>query len=194
VQVIYIKFQVGVGNANVIYGSFAALPLFLIWLQLSWRIVLFGTEVSFAHQNVDTYEFEHDCLNVSHAFKRMVSLQIATILVKRFVDGRPPLAASQVSDQIDIPIRLVEDILFELTEAGIISEIKESTYKQSSYQPARDINQLTIFFVNDALDKKGASDIPVVRTAELAKIQESLKDFADQINHSVANTLLRDIQ
>ena len=192
VQVIYIKFQVGVGNANVIYGSFAALPLFLIWLQLSWRIVLFGTEVSFAHQNVDTYEFEHDCLNVSHAFKRMLSLQIATILVKRFVDGQPPLTASEISDQIDVPIRLVQNILFELTEAGIVSENKDATYKQSSYQPARDINQLTIYFVNDALDKKGVSDIPVVRTSELVKIQEALKDFEDRIKHSPANCLLKE--
>jgi membrane protein len=193
VQIVYIKFQVGVGNANVIYGSFAAIPLFLIWLQVSWRVVLFGTEVSFAHQNVDTYEFEHDCLNVSHNFKRMLSLQIATILVKRFVAGQPPLTASRISDQIDVPIRLVQDILFELTEAGIISEIKDVTYKESAYQPARDINQLTICSVNDVLDKKGASDIPVARTAELEKIQVSLKDFEVQIKRSVANCLLKDI-
>lgn len=193
VQIIYIKFQVGVGNANVIYGSFAALPLFLLWLQLSWRIVLFGTEVSFAHQNIDTYEFEHDCLNVSHTFKRMVSLQIATMVVKRFVGGQSPLTASQISDEIDIPIRLVEDILFELTEAGIMSEMKDSTYKQSLYQPARDSHHLTICFINNVLDKKGVSDIPVVRTAELIKIQESLKDFEERIEHSPANRLLKDI-
>ncbi len=193
VQVIYIKFQIGVGNANVIYGSFAALPLFLIWLQLSWRIVLFGTEVSFAHQNVDTYEFEHDCLNASHSFKRILSLQIATILVKRFVDGQPPLTASQISDEIDIPIRLVQDILFELTEAGILSEIKDATYKQSAYQPARDINQLTICFVSAALDNKGASDIPVAQTAALVKIQQALKGFEDQVDRSPSNCLLKDI-
>jgi membrane protein len=64
-QMVYVTFQVGAAKANAIYGSFAALPLFLIWLQLSWRIVLFGTELVFAHQNVDTYEFEHDCRNAS---------------------------------------------------------------------------------------------------------------------------------
>ncbi|MBF0483122.1 MAG: YihY/virulence factor BrkB family protein [Candidatus Omnitrophica bacterium] len=193
VQVIYIKFQVGVGNANAIYGSFAALPLFLIWLQLSWRIVLFGTEVSFAHQNVDTYEFEHDCLNVSHNFKRMLTLQITTILVKRFASGDSPLTAREISDQLDIPIRLVEDILFELTAAGILSETKNATEKQSSYQPGRDINQLTIYFVNDTLDKRGTGNIPVAQTAELAKIKESLKDFEAQILQCSGNLLLKDI-
>jgi len=193
VQILYIKFQIGAGRANAIYGSFAALPLFLIWLQLSWRIVLFGTEVSFAHQNVDTYEFEHDCLDASHSFKRTLALQTATILVKRFANGQAPLTANQISDQLDIPIRLTQDILFELTEAGVVSEITDATYKQSSYQPAQDINRMTIHFVTEVLDKKGTSDIPVARTPELEKIQKALDEFEKQINQSPANCLLKDI-
>lgn len=193
VQIIYINFQVGVAHFNVIYGSFSALPLFLIWLQMSWRILLFGAEVSFAHQNVDTYEFEHDCLNVSHVFKRLLALQIAGILVKRFASGQTPLTAIQISDSLDIPIRLVQDMLFELTKAGIISEIKEATYKQSSYQPARDINQLTIHYVMDVMDKQGGGDIPVARTPELEKLQETLKEFEKLIGLSPKNTLLKDL-
>jgi membrane protein len=65
VQWAYITFQVGINRYNAIYGSFAALPLFLIWLQLSWLILLYGAEVSFAHQNVATYEFEQDCMRIS---------------------------------------------------------------------------------------------------------------------------------
>ncbi len=193
VQVIYIKFQVGVGQANVVYGSFSALPLFLIWLQMSWRILLFGAEISFAHQNVDTYEFEHDCLNVSYSFKRLLALQIAGILVKRFAHGQEPLTAIEISDGLDIPIRLVRDILFELSEAGIVTEIKEVTYKQSSYQPARDINQLSVQFVSDALDKQGVGDIPVAQTPELVKLHEIMRNFEDTLKHSPHNRLLKDI-
>ncbi len=193
VQIIYIKFQVGVAGANVIYGSFAALPLFLLWLQLSWRVVLFGTEVSFAHQNVDTYEFEHDCLNVSHKTKRLLSLQIMSALVKRFAAGEPALTAAQISDEFDIPIRLVEEILFELTAVGLISEVREAVYKESSYQPARDISHLTVFFVSDVLDKKGTGEVPVVRTPDLIKLQEALQSFEDQIKKSSMNCLLKDI-
>ncbi len=193
VQIIYIQFQVGVGSANVVYGSFAALPLFLLWLQISWRIVLFGTEVSFAHQNVDTYEFEHDCLNVSPSFKRLLALHIASTLVKRFADAQAPLTASQISDALDIPIRLVQDILFELTQVGIIAEVNDPTYKQSSYQPARDTNQLTVHLVIDVLDKKGASDIPVVKTAGLVKLEKTLQVFEDQVKNSSLNVLLKNI-
>ncbi|MBN2033207.1 MAG: YihY/virulence factor BrkB family protein, partial [Deltaproteobacteria bacterium] len=69
-QKAYIYFQVGVAQYNAIYGSFAALPLFLIWVQLSWFIVLFGAEISFAVDNEENYEFEPDCLTVSLHFKR----------------------------------------------------------------------------------------------------------------------------
>ena len=193
VQVIYIHFQIGVGKANVIYGSFAALPLFLIWLQLSWRIVLFGAEVSFAHQNEDTYEFEHDCLNVSRGFKELLALRITCAVVKRFVLGQTPLTAKQITEEFDIPIRLVRDILFELTEAGVLAELTDPANRQSSFSPARDIQQLTVQFVLEAIDRKGTDNIPVVEGPELVELKGTLKTFDELIRRSPANKLLKDI-
>ncbi|MDD2703689.1 MAG: YhjD/YihY/BrkB family envelope integrity protein, partial [Candidatus Omnitrophica bacterium] len=193
VQYFYIIFQIGVANSNAIYGSFAALPLFLLWLQLSWRIVLFGTEISFAHQNVDTYEFEHDCLNASYAFKKRISLEITCVLAKRFAAGQKPLTGGQIADALEIPIRLVQDVMFNLVECGIVSEIREPDYKQLSYQPARDINTLTIQYVSDVLDDRGTMDIPVGDTEELKRISESLKFFSDLTRKSPANRLLKDM-
>ncbi len=193
VQIIYIRFQIGAGNANVIYGSFAALPLFLIWLQLSWRIVLFGAEVSFAHQNVDTYEFEHDCLNVSYGFKRLLSLRIVCEAVKRFSLAQKPITAKQVTEELDIPIRLARDILYELAQAGIIAELKGPTEKQVSFQPALDISRLTVQYVLEILDQKGTDKVPVIESPELLKLRESLTAFGDMIRRSPANKLLKDI-
>ena len=101
----YVNFQIGVAKYNAIYGSFAALPLFLVWLQLSWLVVHFGAEVSFAHQNVDTYEFEPDCLRISYSFKRLLSLSIAHFIIKSFSSGDTPPAGEAISHALDIPIR-----------------------------------------------------------------------------------------
>ncbi|MCP4667523.1 MAG: YihY/virulence factor BrkB family protein, partial [Deltaproteobacteria bacterium] len=139
----YIYFQIGVAKYNAIYGSFAALPLFLVWLQLSWLIVLFGAEISFANQNVDTYEFEPDSLKVSAAFKRLLSLQVAHLLVKNFQNGEKPLTAEQISHNLEIPIRLVNTMLYELVESGVLSDARAGSYKELAYQPGRDINGLT---------------------------------------------------
>jgi len=71
-QNVYVAFQIGVAQYNAIYGSFAALPLFLVWLQVSWMIVLFGAEISYAHQNEQTFEFEPDRLKLSEGYKQLV--------------------------------------------------------------------------------------------------------------------------
>jgi membrane protein len=193
VQMLYIHFQIGVGKMNVIYGSFAALPLFLVWLQLSWRIVLFGAEVSFAQQNADTYEFEHDCLEVSPAFKKLLSLRIASLVIGRFAAGQMPLTTSGISDVLDIPVRLVRTILFELTGTGILAELRDAANKESSFHPARDIHQITIQFVIDALENKGTDNIPVLQDTEFLRLKETLGGFSQTLRQSPANRKLMDI-
>jgi membrane protein len=189
----YISFQVGVAQYNAIYGSFAALPLFLIWLQISWLIVLFGAEISFALQNIDTYEFEPDCLRVSTSFKKLISLQTAHLLIKNFSNGHAPLTAIQISHTLETPIRLVSQILYEFVESGIASETKTEEYNQFAYQPSRDINILTIKYIFDALEQRGTDEIPVAQTRELKTLSEALKTFNDTIEKSPANRLLKDI-
>ena len=189
----YIAFQVGVAKYNAIYGSFAALPLFLVWLQLSWLVVLFGAEISFAHQNVDTYEFEPDCLRISYSFKRLMALQIAHSITKSFHKGEKPLTPTDISHKLDIPIRLVRQILYELVKSGVASEVKREDDKTVAYQPAQDIGKLTIESVISSLERDGSDNIPLAENQELKKISESLKTFSNAIQTSSANLSLKDI-
>jgi membrane protein len=189
----YITFQVGMARYNAIYGSFAALPLFLIWIQLSWLIVLFGAEISFAYQYVDTYDFEPDRRYISPAFKKLLSLQVSRLIISTFLKADPPLSAISISKTLQIPIRLVEQILEELVEAGILSDTDVKKNKEMSYQPARDINAITINTVIEALEQKGVNNIPVAQTAELRHLSEALKKLNEEIEKSPANRLLKDI-
>lgn len=193
VQLIYIYFQVGVANYGAIYGSFAALPLFLIWLQLSWLIVLFGAEVSFAEQNVETYEFEADCLKVSHSFRELLSLNIAHLCVKKFRQAEKALSADEVSHELEIPVRLVRQILFELVEARVLSEVKLDDRETMAYQPARDIEDLTITNVLNQLNRRGVNWIPLDNTGDLEKLKGRLTQFQEGIEKSPANVPLKDI-
>jgi membrane protein len=189
----YIAFQVGVARYNAIYGSFAALPLFLVWLQMSWLVVLFGAEISFSLQNVDTYEFEPDCLRVSVSFKKLLSLRITHLMVKNFSEGKPPLTATMITHALEVPIRLVRQVLFELTESGIVSAVVTEDGENPAYQPGRDSNSLTIQCVIDALEKRGVNTIPTPNTKELKVLSESLQAFNDTLVHSPANKLLKSI-
>lgn len=192
-QVGYIYLQVAIAKNNPVYASLVALPLLLIWLQASWAIILIGAEVSFAHQNVDMYEFEPDYLKISSHFKKLLSLQIAHLLISNFSKGDKPLTAAQISQALEIPVRVVRWILDDLVDCKILSDMKTDEYTEFTYQPAIDINILTIQYIINALDKKGVSHIPVARTEELETLTETLKELGNLIENSPANKLLKDI-
>jgi membrane protein len=190
----YISLQIGIAKQNAVYGSFAALPLFFTWLQISWMIVLFGAEISFAHQNVEMFEFEEECLGVSHTFKRLLSLRVAQLVITRFTQGEKAWDNEQISRELEIPIRLVNQILYDLVTSGILSEVMVEQEKSIAYEPARDPDTLTINYVIEALERRGSDNIPVARSQELDRLIESLREFSDLLDKSKANRRLRDIQ
>jgi membrane protein len=189
----YISLQIGVTKHNAVYGSFAALPLFFIWLRFSWLIVLFGAEISFANQNVETYEFEEECLTVSQSFKRLLSLKVAHSLVKRFTAGEKPWDAPTIAHELEIPVRLVNQILFELVESGIASEVMVDQDKNAGFEPARDPDTISIKYVIDALERRGSDNVPVAKSETLNQISGSLKAFSELVERSEANKLLKEI-
>ena len=131
----YIAFQIGAAKYDAVYGSFAALPLFLIWMQYSWYIVLFGAELSFANQNVDHYELESEIKNISIRYRRVTSLLLANLVVKNFAEGKAPLTAMQIAERLDMPIRLARLIIYDFTETEILTEIKTTKEKEIAYHP-----------------------------------------------------------
>ncbi len=189
----YIVFQVGVSRFNAIYGSFAAFPLFLVWLQLSWVILLMGAEFSFARQNSEKSELGPDSLDISLHFKKILSLQVAYLLVKQFQKGKKPLSAEKITHLTQIPFHLVGQIIDELVESEVISETVDHDNHVMTFQPAVDINMLTVKYILDALERRGDQELPVTETAELKTISNTLQTFGDIIEKSSENKLLKDI-
>lgn len=193
VQAIYLSLQIGVARYSAIYGSFAALPLFLVWIQISWLVVLLGAEISFAHQHEDTYEFEPDCLRISPGFKRLVTLFVAHRCVKLFGNGERPPSADEIARELEAPIRLVKQVLHELVEARVLSEVCADDDQDPAYQPARDTDELTVESVLRRIDEHGSNSIPIAPLAELEKLTESLETFQNLATESPANVKLKEI-
>jgi membrane protein len=166
----YVSSQVGVARFNTIYGSFAALPLFLIWVQYSWFVVMFGAELVFANQNVDHYELENEIVNISDRYKRVIALTIANHVVKNFHEGKEPLTAMEIAKQLDLPVRLVRNVIFDFTETGIFNEVRMPNDKETGYQPGITDSKLTVNYIIDKLDEKGINSLPIENQAELAKL------------------------
>jgi len=189
-QVIYISFQIGVAQYNAIYGGFAALPLFLIWLNMSWLIVLLGAEITFAFQHSETYEFDHECRALKPAYKRLLTLWVMHVLIKNFQKGDCPLGVDDISMMLRMPARLVRQILTELTLCGMAAEVNGAGKGAIRYQPGRDISAITIASVVEALDGYGGTGLQVTETEELKKLEQHLEQFRFLVAGSSENRLL----
>jgi membrane protein len=190
-QWFYIDFQVGVSRYNAIYGSFAALPLFLIWIQFSWLIVLFGAEVSFANQNVDMYEFETETDRISAQSKRNLSLLILNFVVKRFVNGEEALTAHELSSSLKIPVRLMRVLLNNLIQCNILVRTISSDTKNPAYQPAQHIDNFSVAYVIKALDNLGANLEP--DSPEMKSILNIQNAITANIGGIMENILVKEI-
>ncbi|MCX6325230.1 MAG: YihY/virulence factor BrkB family protein [Bacteroidia bacterium] len=192
-QWLYIDLQFGISKLSAIYGSFAAVPLFIIWLQSSWIVVLLGAELSFANQNVSRYEFESEALNISNYQKRALVLMIMHMIIRNFSIGEKPISAEHIAMTLKIPVRLSRDILQDLSTVNLVSIIHENEQKERLYQPALDINRLTVSYVFSRLDKKGVEQIMVVKNKDYNKVIMMLEKFDKLIAKSDFNILIKDL-
>ncbi len=193
IQWLYIDLQFGITKLSAIYGSFAAIPLFIVWLQSSWIVVLLGAELSFANQNVSRYEFESEALMIGNHQKRLLSLMILNLIVRNFSMGEKPIGSETIGANLKIPVRLVREILQEMTDANLVSIIHENEQKQRLYQPSLDINKMTISFVFNRLDKKGNEHLLVSKNKDYEKVASILDKFDKMIAKSDSNILIKNL-
>jgi membrane protein len=190
-QGVYIQLQISLSNYNAIYGSFAALPLFILWLQLSWSIVLFGAEVSSALERMDSHEYDPDRLSFSHAFRLRVALGVLHRIIRAFDRGDKPTAAD-LAKQLDLPATLVNRLVTWLVKAGLVSEVVR-TPGVSAYQPARDPDHLTLHEARERLERQGPDDWSLGDLGPFQIIHEGLETMAQSALESDGNRKLKEL-
>lgn len=166
-QMLYINGQVYLSRYNVVYGSFAAIPLLLLWLQISCLIVLLGAEISYASQNIQNFDYEIDSRNISKRYKNFLTLFITHQIIKQFEEQKPPLSSFQIAQYYKLPIRLVNQILAELIDTKVLIEVFCDSKRSKTYQPALDINQLTVTMLFEKLESYGSEEFLTNKNSEL---------------------------
>ena len=170
-QWFYIAFQFGVSRYNGIYGSFAALPLFLVWLQVSWLIVLVGAELSYAIQNVKLYEFERDANTLSPKRTKILSMLLLATIVQRFQLGERPLTSDELSQEHGIPLRLVNRLLHWMVETKLLSMVYTEDEKVPAYEPGQTTEKYSI---NNLVQKHDECGTTITARGKLLPIIEAL--------------------
>ena len=189
----YVKFQIGANQLNAIYGGFAALPLFLIWLQYSWYIVLFGAEIAFANQNVDHYELDNEIKKLSIRYKKVIALMIANIVAKGFYQGDKAMTSIQIAEKLDLPVRLARTIINEFVECGIFIEMKTDTEKEIVYQPGVTESKFTVKYLLETLEKNGTNSLQMIDTIELKNINQLMQQLDRSLEVEMGSVYIKDI-
>lgn len=163
-QTLYINGVLWISRYNAIYGSFAAFPLLLLWLQLSWSITLYGAQLSYTIQNIQSFAFGQATMRVSRRYLDFVCLIIISRITRRFAQQREtPYDATSLSNECRIPLRMTVDALYRLEQVGLVVEIHYGDDATAYYQPAVDTSLLSVGYVVALLDRYGTEDFRIDR-------------------------------
>jgi len=191
----YVYLQSWMSSYNAIYGSFAALPLFLIWLQTSWQILLFGGELSFAYQNIDKFAEERESLLVSYDNRRKVMLAVMLVVVDRFCGAEGgAVTASEVRRTLNLPTRIVNSTLYSLARAGLLIVVRgDDNESEDRFTPSRDVTSLTVYDVLEAVEQRSRSGLDTATNPYLHRMCDALERVKETARGSGDNLLLTSI-
>lgn len=190
----YLYVQRWMTSYNAIYGSFAALPLLLIWLQVSWQILLFGGELSFAYQNTSRFGEERESLLVSYDQRRKILLAAMLTVIRHFREKGGAVPADTIRDRLELPTRIVNDVLFQLVQAGQLIAVRSGDgEREVAYAPAHEISSMTVYGVLEAVERAGQTAFDFAPTPELARIDRELELLKGTARASQDNVKLIDL-
>jgi len=185
----FIHFQVGVAKYNAIYGTLAALPVFMAWIYTSWVIVLFGVEIVAAHQSRKAFLHDIEPGNLSYATREALALVILLTVAGSFYREERPWTLERLANERSVPLRTARRLLAKLVASGylLIAEGK------GAYYPARDLEHVRISTLIRDLKHQGG-DIPLAESDQLGEMTRELILKLDKLtDEAFAGLTLKDL-
>lgn len=188
----YSIYQVKSTNYSVIYGSLAALPFFLIWIYISWAIVLFGANIVFANENANSYEWEEGFGKLTFRFKQVLGLWLMTHISYNFMKGLPPFTPQQISEKGLVPLRMVNQVTGELIQQGFLIEVSGPKY-EGGFMPGKPCEDILVSDIFDNLASEG-KQMPEFFPDDIARVSwQVLDDYKQAISDSGINLTMEDV-
>jgi membrane protein len=176
---------------SAIYSSFAILILFLIWLYLSWLILLFGASVAFYQQHPEYLVAEGGEPRLSNRMRERLALVIMSLIGGRYVAGQPAWTMRELTQGLGVPMHAVDVVLSALKQAKLLVE---SNSDPPAYLPARDLAAISVRQLLEAVRSAGEdrflnpAGLPVSEP-----VAQVLTRLEQALNASMGNVTVKDL-
>ena len=186
-QWVYITFQIGIKNYNAIYATFATVLIFLLWLNISWQIILLGAEIGFGLQNHSTFAMEMRSHTANMKTRLSLAIAVLANASDAMLNGAKCFCAPAFAQEHGAPIRLLNEVVNELVKTGFLTPVWDPK-GQGNFVLMRAPDKVRLADVVEALLASGASPNslglnnhlqPAVLEA-LARIEKPLFSGLDQ--------------
>ena len=193
-QNLYLSGQIWVSQYNAIYGSFAALPLLLLWMQMSWVICLYGAELSFAAQNMRNFEFEEDTRNISRRYYDFLCIVVCGLIYSEFPHRK--FTTEEISGILHLPSKLTGNIVSHLRDLQIIDETIDNRGREEEHvwDPGKPVESYTIGQLAEDIDVRGSSDFRYHYTEIFSREWQTLVNMRNAEKEIGQNFTLRSLQ
>lgn len=191
-QLLFVNGQIYVSKYNAIYGSFAFLPLLLIWLQLSWLVLLCGCVLTYSLQNVFTFNFNNNSDKLSLNGWHSIALIVMSVVSQRFIARKTPLSRVEIASEYDLPIRVVTRIIDKLHKCDLLYTVRleNGRYCES---PAIELDNFTVADFLNAYNSEGETEfIPNIRQI-YSELFEIILPIRKKCEAEYSNLLIRDL-
>lgn len=194
-QWLFVSGQLSVSKYNAIYGSFSFLPLLLIWIQFSWVVVLSGIAICYSSQSIYSFNFSNKINEMSTDYRTKITLAIMCVIVRQFARGGKPITIDNLVNDYKFPPRIAMEITEELIDANLLSRviIEDDDDNEPGFQPAIDINRLSVAYMLNKLDNHGATGFVPHFDENFHAINLLLDDIETVISQKSNTTLIKDI-
>jgi membrane protein len=177
--IVHVKFQMGVANYNALYSGFGAIPIFLVWMYMSWRVVLLGAQLAASHQHEQNIRQVRQARHVDQDLRETLAVAVTALATGRFVNAGPPPTQGDLVTHLQAPAPTVDEVLDGLVKGGIL--VQAVAGEELGYVPARDIDSVRLADVRDAMRVDGeAKELKEDLRSELVPGLVELLDRIDQ--------------
>lgn len=186
---VYVTYQVGAAKYNAIYGGFAQVPLFLVWVYISWVIVLLGVEICFALQNIKTFENELRADTATQEERDKLAALSMLLLTRQFYNHGGAVGLASISRQLKAPVRLVQNVMHVMRQAGLVVQTAEEEPSYALAVPPESIRMMDIIL---ALASHRVTTGRYPMTARFGFINRTFHTLYQDAGASAANLTLKE--